>query len=114
MKVPAIGQFQGRKDMLITNPQTLQTQEGFSVEMNSAAVEALLDREWLLTNSRGGFSSGTVIGCNTRRYHGLLTGTLTPPANRILALSFCHESVSVDGNDIILSNCEFPDHLAAG
>jgi predicted glycogen debranching enzyme len=113
MTSPAIGLFQGRKNILITNPQTLQTQEGFTVEMNSAAVETLLDREWLLTNSRGGFSSGTVIGCNTRRYHGLLTGTLTPPANRILALSFCHESVSVDGNDTILSNCEFPDHLAA-
>ncbi|NLH17056.1 MAG: glycogen debranching protein [Phycisphaerae bacterium] len=98
--------------MLTTNPQALRTQEGIIVEMDSAPVDTLLEREWLLTNSRGGFSSGTVIGCNTRRYHGLLTGTLTPPANRIMALSFCHESVSVDGNEIILSNCEFPDHLA--
>jgi hypothetical protein len=56
--------------------------------------DELLGKEWLLTNSRGGFSSSSVIGCNTRRYHGLLIAALTPPANRIAALSNCLETVT--------------------
>ena len=30
-------------------------------------VDHLLEKEWLLTNERGSYSSSTVIGCNTRR-----------------------------------------------
>lgn len=33
-------------------------------------------REWWLTNGLGGFSSSTLAGCHTRRYHGLLTASL--------------------------------------
>jgi hypothetical protein len=28
-------------------------------------------REWLETNGLGGFASSTIVGLNTRRYHGL-------------------------------------------
>jgi len=35
-------------------------------------LEAALNLEWLETNGLGGFASSTVIGLNTRRYHGLL------------------------------------------
>ena len=31
-----------------------------------------LGLEWLETNGRGGFASGTIAGANTRRYHALL------------------------------------------
>ncbi|AQT68590.1 putative glycogen debranching enzyme, archaeal type [Anaerohalosphaera lusitana] len=71
------------------------------------SISELLEREWLLTNSRGGFSSGTLAGCNTRRYHALLTGTLTPPANRIVSLSNCLETIRFDGREHILSTFEF-------
>jgi predicted glycogen debranching enzyme len=56
-------------------------------------AENLLTREWLLTNERGGYASSTIIGCNTREYHGLLIGALNPPANRIMALAKCLEMV---------------------
>ena len=46
-----------------------------------------LEQEWLLTNGLGGFASGTVVGCNTRRYHGLLCGATLPPVGRILMLN---------------------------
>ena len=46
-----------------------------------------LKREWLITNGIGGFSSSTIIGANTRRYHGLLIAPLKPPAQRSLILS---------------------------
>jgi predicted glycogen debranching enzyme len=35
-------------------------------------LESALTREWLETNGRGGYASGTVLACPTRRYHGLL------------------------------------------
>jgi predicted glycogen debranching enzyme len=75
-------------------------------------VEQKLDKEWLLTNSRGGYSAGTIIGCNTRRYHGLLVGTLTPPSNRIMTLSNCLETVIVDGEEFSFSTLEFSDRFA--
>jgi predicted glycogen debranching enzyme len=60
-------------------------------------VENLLAREWLLTNERGGYASSTIVGCNTREYHGLLVGSLNPPANRIMALAKCLEMVIFKG-----------------
>jgi len=75
-------------------------------------ISRLLGKEWLLTNSRGGFSSSTTAGCNTRRYHGLLTGSLHPPAERINALSACREVIEIDGDSIELSNFEFNGQLS--
>ena len=43
-------------------------------------LENGLKREWLITNGMGGFASSTIIGANTRRYHGLLIAPLMPPA----------------------------------
>ncbi len=43
--------------------------------------------EWLVTNGLGGFASGTVAGANTRRYHGFLVASLTPPGERTLLVS---------------------------
>ncbi|MDR0982931.1 MAG: amylo-alpha-1,6-glucosidase [Culturomica sp.] len=35
-------------------------------------LEYSLDREVLATNRAGGYLSSTIVGCNTRKYHGLL------------------------------------------
>ena len=78
-----------------------------NVKINGEEVNSLLQKEWLLANSRGGFSSGTVIGCNTRRYHSILTGTVNPPANRINGLNTCLEKIIVDNKEINISNIEF-------
>jgi predicted glycogen debranching enzyme len=64
-----------------------------SVQTSDRDIEELLNKEWLLTNSRGGYAASTIIGCNTRRYHGLLIGSLNPPVNRIMALSQCMEMI---------------------
>ena len=50
-------------------------------------LENGLEKEWLITNGIGGYSSSTIIGANTRKYHGLLVAPLTPPARRFLILS---------------------------
>jgi len=67
-----------------------------SVITADKSIEELLNKEWLLTNNRGGYSSSTIIGCNTRRYHGLLIGSVNPTANRIMALSTLSEMIIFD------------------
>ena len=54
-----------------------------------------LKKEWLITNGIGGYASSTMIGANTRRYHGLLIAPLTPPARRHLILSKVDESIEI-------------------
>ena len=54
-----------------------------------------LQQEWLITNGIGGFASGTVVGCNTRRYHGLLCAALLPPVGRCLMLNRLGEILRV-------------------
>ena len=68
-----------------------------SVAAGDRTIDELLNREWLLTNSRGGYSSSTIVGCNTRRYHGLLIGSPNPLSSRILGLANCLEMVILKG-----------------
>ncbi len=63
----------------------------------SLNLENGLDKEWIITNGIGGYSSSTIIGANTRKYHGLLVASLTPPARRFLILSKLDESIEVRG-----------------
>ena len=42
----------------------------------------LVEKEWLITNGLGSYASSTVLGINTRKYHGLLVAALDPPGNR--------------------------------
>ena len=60
-------------------------------------LENGITKEWLITNGIGGYSSSTIIGANTRKYHGLLVAALTPPARRFLILSKLDESLEVRG-----------------
>lgn len=61
-------------------------------------LENGLKKEWLITNGIGGFASSTIIGANTRKYHGLLVAPLTPPARRYLILSKVDESIQLGKN----------------
>jgi predicted glycogen debranching enzyme len=60
-------------------------------------LEPHLSQEWLLTNGMGAFSSSSVVGCNRRRYHGLLCAAVHPPLGRVLALSRIGEILYLDG-----------------
>ncbi len=55
--------------------------------------EELLKREWILTNSLGGYASGTLSGIPTRRYHGLLIAALPSPFGRQVFLNHLSELV---------------------
>ncbi|MHC4243481.1 MAG: amylo-alpha-1,6-glucosidase [Planctomycetota bacterium] len=80
-----------------------------SISTANQPIEDLLTREWLLTNEHGSYSSSSIVGCNTRGYHGLLIGSLNPPVNRIMALAYCLEMVIVKGQSFNLSTFEFND-----
>ncbi len=71
-------------------------------------LEEGLKKEWLITNGIGGFSSSTIIGANTRKYHGLLFAPLTPPARRFLILSKLDESIEIRNKkyDLYTNVCE--------
>ena len=43
--------------------------------------------EWLETDGRGGFASGTTSGIRTRRYHAILLAALTPPTGRVVLVN---------------------------
>ena len=61
-------------------------------------IKRKLKKDWLITNGIGGFCSQSALGCNTRKYHGLLIAPLTPPARRFLVLSKLDESIETNGH----------------
>jgi len=71
-------------------------------------LDAALRREWLETNGLGGFASSTIVGLNTRRYHGLLVATLRPPVERFALLSKLEETLFFDGQPFDLSANRYP------
>ena len=72
-----------------------------------ADFDGATDREWLETNGLGGFASSTIVGANTRRYHGLLIAA-TPEGRRVL-LSKLEETLTVGGERYELSCNRYPD-----
>jgi predicted glycogen debranching enzyme len=59
-----------------------------------ARAEKLITSEWLVTNGIGGYSSSSLAGSNTRRYHGILIAALPNPLGRMVMLNGLHEVVA--------------------
>src|SRR5574344_255437 len=77
-------------------------------------IKKKLNREWIITNGIGGYASSTIIGVNTRKYHGLLVAPLTPPARRFLILSKVDESIEVDRKKFDLFSNISNDYTSEG
>ena len=60
-------------------------------------LEDGLKKEWLITNGLGGYAMSTMVGCNTRKYHGLLVAPLSAPGRRRVILSKVDESIETNG-----------------
>jgi predicted glycogen debranching enzyme len=56
-------------------------------------VRRALKTEWLVTNGLGGYASSTILGMNTRKYHGLLVAAFNPPVDRHVLLSRLDEQI---------------------
>lgn len=57
------------------------------------------NREYLLSNGIGSFSSACINGNNSRRYHGLLTLSTLPPLDRVLLFHKIEEEI--DGESLV-------------
>jgi predicted glycogen debranching enzyme len=71
-------------------------------------LDAALRREWLETNGLGGFASSSIVGMNTRRYHGLLVAATKPPVGRLVILSKLEETLFIEGQPVDLSVNRYP------
>src|SRR5215831_10627217 len=103
---------QRRPSKSSTRSRRSEGEGGKLINFDKAACSDLefgLSREWLETNGLGGFACGTVAGANTRRYHGLLTAAINPPAGRILLLSKVEETLVLGERRIDLSTNEYAD-----
>jgi predicted glycogen debranching enzyme len=73
-------------------------------------LDALLTREWLVTNALGGYASGTLGGACTRRFHGQLIASLPAPLGRTMMLNHLEEVIEgPDGLCFRLSGDEHGD-----
>jgi predicted glycogen debranching enzyme len=80
---------------------------------NAEESHDLLRREWLVTNGLGGYASGTIAGCVTRRYHGLLVAAHPAPLGRLMMFNHLAERVRLaDGRVIQIGGGADPDKNA--
>lgn len=68
-----------------------------------------LQKEWLQTNGLGDYSSSTILGCNTRKYHGLLVASTSN--GRQVLLSSIEESVRGGNREFYISTRQHPGQL---
>jgi len=69
--------------------------------------------EWIETNGLGGYSSSTVSGAHSRRYHGLLVAALHPPVGRTVLLSKLDETIVIKSSDKLETSDEIRIDLSA-
>lgn len=80
----------------------------------SSTYEKNLKNEWLLTNGIGGYASSTLVGVNTRKYHGLLVAALGNNLERFLVLSKINEYVEIKNNKYSISTNECHNYIEKG
>lgn len=76
--------------------------------------EKALKQDWIITNGLGGYSSSSILGINTRKYHGLLVAPLNPPGNRNLILSKVDESFESGGQEYPIYSNIGKDYISKG
>ncbi len=74
-------------------------------------LDEVMVKEWLVTNGLGGYASSSVLGINTRKYHGLLVAALHPPGDRTVCLSKLDEDVVIGDTVHRLGSNEFNDTI---
>jgi predicted glycogen debranching enzyme len=69
-------------------------------------LEEALKTEWLVTNGLGGYASSTLLGANTRKYHGLLIAAFNPPVDRRVLLAKIDEKIHTGNKEYFLGTSE--------
>ena len=74
-------------------------------------LEEAIQKEWIITNGLGGYASSTVLGINTRKYHGLLVAAFHPPGDRRVCLAKLDEEISIRNKIYPLGANEFQNRI---
>jgi predicted glycogen debranching enzyme len=79
------------------------------MQLTGTSLDEIKYKEYLVTNGIGGYSSSSICGMNTRRYHGLLVASLKPPTQRQVLVSGIEDAL-VKGEDefVHLSTNQYP------
>ena len=80
--------------------------------MPIADPSPVIEREWIVTNGIGGYSSGTIAGVLTRRYHGLLVAALDPPLGGTVLVAKLDDSISFGEDPVPLFANQWGDARA--
>ena len=78
---------------------------------NLSRFEDAISKEWIITNSLGGYASSTVLNVNTRKYHGLLVAAFHPPGDRRVCLAKLDDEICIGSNIYPLGANEFQDGI---
>lgn len=81
------------------------------MEQKVDSETSLLRQEWLETNGLGGYASSTVVGCHTRKYHGLLVARLADPPGKFVLLSKVEDSIAIEETEQFLTAHRYPGVL---
>ncbi len=73
-----------------------------------STYEEGIKKEWIVGNGLGGYASSTVIGANTRTYHGLLVAAPENSPGRFVLLSSLDEEVSINNEVYQLATHKYP------
>jgi len=71
-----------------------------------------IGNEWIITNGLGGYASSTVLGINTRKYHGLLVAAFNPPVDRWVLLSKLDEEIRIEDRTYQIGSNEFRNTIS--
>lgn len=74
-----------------------------------STYEEGIKKEWIVVNGLGGYASSTVIGANTRTYHGLLVASPEKSPGRFVLLSSLDEEISINKEVYRLATHKYPD-----
>jgi predicted glycogen debranching enzyme len=85
-----------------------------SISLNSeklSHLEEAIKQEWIITNGLGGYASSTVLGINTRKYHGVLVAAFHPPGDRRVCVAKLNEELSIGSHIYPLGADEFQNGI---
>ena len=77
-----------------------------------SSFDRAIQTEWIITNGLGGYSSSTVLGINTRKYHGILVAAFNPPTDRRVLLAKLDEEIRIGNKTYLLGSNEFKNDIS--
>ena len=84
---------------------------GFDRQGKFPNFDAAVSAEYFLTSNSGAYSSSTICGANSRRYHAILAAALEKPKGTYVLLSSLEEVLCIGGARFYLSTVEYPGAL---